>query len=364
MTKYLIFSLYLISFLVVFLFFIIIVYHRIQNQKKKKLNELKNEYYPIIEDYMNNKINMKETEHKLKNELNYETMMELFKPLFKKYTERNINKLQALIKQTGLNDYYLEKLNSNNKKKKLKAASILGIFEENRALDKLYQMLNSKDELVIITTAWAISETGNMDNLNNIINSLFNKTDMTYEAITELLVNFNKKICDKLINYINQYLANTNYFKSHFAVKDYKLLALFIDIFGFFRYKKSLTTMKKLLKRNPHEEVIIHILKSLVKISEPIEIDLTKYLLHKNWVIKSQTAKYISKINNSNYLEILRKLLTDENWWVKYYAAKAIWNLGEIELMIDIIIKDKPGANICDYILAENNYNYILEERK
>jgi len=364
MTKYLIFILYILSFLVFLLFLIIIAYHQNQTQKKKKLKEIKNKYLPVIDDYVNNRITIKNAEHKLKKDMNYEIIEEVLKSLLKKYSGSKFESLKDLIKHLGINNHYLKNLNSNNKKKKLKAASFLGVLEEKKALDELYQMLNSQDRLVIITAAWAISEIGNMDNLDKIIKSLIKKTNMTYEATTELLVNFNGEICDKLINHINRYLEDTTYFSIHFAVDDYKLLALFIDIFGYFRYKRSLSIIKRLLKRNPHQEVIIHILKSLVKIGEPINLDLKKFLLHENWVIRSQTTKYISKIKNSNYINIIKNLLEDENWWVKYYAAKALWDLDKIDLMIDIILKDKTGANICDYILAQNNYNYILEERK
>lgn len=365
MDTYLIFSLYLFSLISFMIFTIIIIYHIRQNQKNKKTKELKIKYYPIIENYLRNQTSLTKTKNLFNKDIDYEIIVEIIKPLLKKYSGRQFEKLKLLIKKIGVNNYYLKKLkNSNNKKEKLKAAVILGKLEDNRALNKLKQMLNSQDSLVIIAAAWAISDIGNKKHLDKMINSLINKTNMTYEAITELLVNYDKKICDNLINFINQYLKDNTYLSEHFTVSEFKLLALFIDIFGYFRYKQSLSTIKKLIQINPHEEVIIHILKSLVKIGEPIDIEFVKYLSHNNWVIRSQTAKYLGIIKNSDHIDSLIDLLSDENWWVRYYAAKAIWNMGKIDLMADIIIKNKPGANICDYILAQNNYDYVLEAKE
>ncbi len=363
MTNYLYISLYLFSFLSLLIFLIILIYHKMQNRKKKKITEYQEKYYPIIDDYINKQVSLKKAKNMIKDDIDYELMVEFLNPLLKRYSGEKYEKLIILFQQAGINDYYLKKLKSNKQKEKLKAASIIGKLEDERALNKLNQMLESQENLVIITASWALSDIGNKESLDKIINALFNKTNMTYEAITELLVNFDEEICDNLLNFINNYLEDKTYFTTNFEVAEFKLLSLFIDIFGYFRYEQSLPVMKKLLKINLHEEVIIHIFKSLVKIGKPIEIEFSNYLSHKNWVIRSQTAKYLSIIKISSHIDKLKELLSDDNWWVRYYAAKAIWELGHIDLLVDIIIKNKPGANICDYILAQNNYNYVLGDK-
>jgi HEAT repeat protein len=261
----------------------------------------------------------------------------------------------------GSNQYFSKKLNSNNRKEKLKAVSFLGKLEDKNTLVEIKKLLDSNDRLTITTAAWAISEMEETNLLQPVMKALFNKTNMTYEAITELLVNFGEDMCDDLIQYINLYFENNNFFIHKFEIEDFKVLSVFVDIFGFFRYEKSLPVLEKLLFKNENSEVRIHIFKTLVKIGKPTYVNLHKFLQSDNWVIRSQCARYIGIIKAKQYSSFLIKLLKDENWWVGYYAARSLWKMDKIDMMKEIIINNKPGTRMCKYIFAQHNFEYIQE---
>jgi HEAT repeat protein len=111
--------------------------------------------------------------------------------------------------------------------------------------------------------------------------------------------------------------------------------------------------MVSTLNPDYNEEVLIHILKALVKIEYPVEKDLKLFLDHESWVVRSQTARYLAEIKDDNYLAELKELITDQNWWVRYYAALAIFELGKKEILIEIVKNKEPGYEMGRYILDQ-----------
>ncbi len=361
MTIYLKMLIYILSFLSLSLFLALIIFHLRLKYYENKEQLYKEKYSSIIESYIDSEINLEKTISYFENENNYKILKNIFKPYINKYENEKHDRLKILINKIGLNNYLYEKLKSNNKKKTLKAASFLGKLQDRNALNKLEKLLRSNDRLKVITSAWAISEIGDLSYLKPVIKTLLNKSEMTYEAITELLVNFGKNICDKLIDYLNKDLKEDDYLVNEFETDEYKILSVFIDIFGFYRYEKSLKVLEKLLIENTNEEVTIHIFKALVKIGQPVNVNLKQFLQSESWVIRSQSAKYIGVIGAEEHTQTLSYLLYDENWWVGYYAAQSLWKMDKTELMKNIIKHDNPGAEMCSYVLAKNNYVFNLE---
>ena len=361
MTIYLEMLIYILSISSIVLFLALIIFHLRLKYYENKEDRYKEKYSTIIESFIIGQLSLDQTMEYFENEHDYKILKNIFKAYLNNYDGEKLIKLKELTKKIGLNDYLYTNLKSRNKKKSLKAAAYLGKLEDENALNKLKKLLKSNNKLKIITSAWAISEIGDLTYLKPVIKSLLNRSEMTYEAITELLVNFGEKICDKLIIYINKDLKVNGYLKNTFQTDQYKILSVFIDIFGFYRYKKSINVLEKLLIKNNNEEVIIHIFKALVKIGRPVNVDLKKFLESDSWVIRSQSAKYIGVILAEEYSPILIKLLYDTNWWVGYYAAQSLWKMKKIELMKDIIENQKPGAKMCNYIFAQNNYELKLE---
>ena len=361
MINYLNILIYLLSSSAIIIFSILIIFHLKLKYNEHQIEELKEEYSSVIESYMQQNINLKEAAKYFNGKLNYELLKEVFKPYLKRYDGNEFKRLINLIIEIGLRDYYYQKVKSNKRKEKLKAVAFLGKLRDENNLEVMEKLLDSNKKLNTITAAWAISETSRTDYLKPVIKSLFNRSNMTYEAITELLVNFGEDMCEDLINYIKIYFKTDNYFITNFATEDFKVLSVFVDIFGFFRYEKSIPVLEKLLFKDIHTEVKIHIFKTLFKIGKPINADLHEFLKSDDWVIRSQCTKYIGEIKAQQYSSYLIKLLKDENWWVGYYAARSLWKMKKYDMMREIIINNKPGARMCKYIFAQHNFEYQQE---
>ncbi|RAK06366.1 HEAT repeat protein [Halanaerobium saccharolyticum] len=182
---------------------------------------------------------------------------------------------------------------------------------------------------------------------------VLNESSFTFEGLSEILIRFGEESCYQIKDFLEKNFRKENNLEEILEVPEYQSLSLFFDIFGYFRFIPGVEIMVSTLNEDYNEEVLIHIFKALAKIEYPIDKDLVPFLNHKSWVVRSQAAHYLAEIKDSNYLPDLKKLLSDQNWWVRYYSAQAIFELGKEDLLIEIIKNKEPGYEMGKYILDQ-----------
>ncbi|MGM0410977.1 MAG: HEAT repeat domain-containing protein [Bacillota bacterium] len=345
----------LVAFVLATLIFILI-YHFKDIIYEKRLEKKSENWDKLLDKYLKNEISLELISKKLPRDYFY--LYDFFKPYLKEFEEENFKKIKRLIEEINMNDYFLKKLKNANRKKKIKAAVFLGKIGDKRALPYFKKYIYSDDELIRTASVWAISEIGELELYLTVLKVVLEKTSMTFEALTELSINFGRNICFKVIDLVEKYLEDKIDFKEEMAVGNYEIISLFIDILGYYRFKRSQEVIKKILlgeKKYYNDELLIHIFKALVKLEVDLGIDLKEFLNHSNWVIRSQTARYIGKIKNNSYVAELVELLKDEKWWVRYYAAEALFKIGKKDLLEKFAKSDKKRSEISNYILDLHN---------
>ena len=356
MMSLLYFIIYFLLFLVLSILTFILIYHFKDIIHEKRLETKSEEWEKLLNEYLNDEMSLKTISNKLPRDYNY--LYDFFKPHLKNVDENNFYKLKKLIQKIEMDEYYLNKLKKGIRKKKIRAAVFLGKINEKMALPLLKRYIYKDDELLRNASMWAIAEIGEMDLYLDVLKVVLNKTSMTFEALTELSIHFGRDICFTVKELLEEYLRDERDFKNEFGISDHAITALFIDILGYYRFKRSKGLLKRILrgdKKYYDDEVLIHIFKTLVKLKIPINVDLIRFLNHSNWVIRSQSARYVGKIKNNNYSDQLIDLLNDEKWWVRYYAAEALFMIGKVDLLKKIANLGKDGAEISNYILDMHN---------
>ncbi|HEY5799092.1 MAG TPA: HEAT repeat domain-containing protein [Burkholderiaceae bacterium] len=78
---------------------------------------------------------------------------------------------------------------------------------------------------------------------------------------------------------------------------------------------------------------------------------------HPDWRVRLQTAKVLGAAGNRGDVILLRTLLSDAEWWVRYRAAHALTAmpfLGQPELAaLQLELSDRYGAEMLAHVLAE-----------
>lgn len=333
------------------IFLSILIYHFKDLIYNKKFKKKKVNWEEVFFEFLNEEINLNDAAESFTRDYNY--LYDFFKPYLKNLKGDDFVRIKLLIKELEMDEYYLKKLKKGSRKKKVKAAVFLGIIGEKKAIPYFKEYIYEDDELIRRSSLWAIAEIGRTELYLEVLKVVLNKTSMTFEALTELSIRFGRDICFIVKELIEKHFSGKINFKEKFNVEDYMLLSLFIDILGYFRFIESLELMEKILRNseNYNDEVYIHVFKALVRIDLPIDINLNNFLNHQNWIIRSQTARYIGKVEAGQYESELLNLLKDEKWWVRYYAAEALFKIGKRDLLEKLAKSDKKRSEISNYIL-------------
>ena len=238
------------------------------------------------------------------------------------------------------------------------AASALGKLGEKEVIPYLKGMLDSSDTSEMTFAAKAIADLGETSLITDVFKRMLTDTYTTYEGISEIAVRFGVDICPPLQQIIQKWLDGKIHLEESFGVSREQSLSLIIDILGYYRFTEAAPELERVLINYSEEddskanEVIIHIFKALTRLEYPVTLSLTPFLLHGDWIIKSQAARYIGKIGDSYYKDEIKKLLEDENWWVRYYAAKTLYKLGEITYLYSISKSKDVKGEMSRYILS------------
>ena len=344
----------IILFVLILVILNIIIFHHWKiSRYNKKLAQKKEAWEPVLFEYLSGDRTVEKTAAALGND--YKIIKDFIVPYLRNLSGKDHQLLKKLAHKTGLTDYYLKKLEKGSNTKKIKAANFLGKVEDKRALKFLRENLNNNDKDVMTTAAWAIAEIGEVKYFTLVLNKIINQTQLTYEGITELFIQFGEDICKKIENLLLEWLENNIDLETIYQTNKPVIISLLIDLLGHFNYVQGTYLFQEILNKETDSEIIIHIFKALNKIGQPVDLDLKSYLQHENWVVRSQAVRYAGIIKEQKYLSIYKELLQeDDNWWVKYYAGETILKMGKMNVLKSLAETQTAGSKMSNYILNQN----------
>jgi HEAT repeat protein len=351
MLKYLYFFSAGLLLLILNIVLIIIIYHLLYKNRDITFNQKKEDWENILFQYLNDDLSLEETAAAMNNSYFY--LYDFLKPYLKNLKGNDFEQLRELVQKNQMVDFFLNKLAAGNREEKIKAAAFLGKIKEKRAIPLLRKYLNSDDKNLMTASIWAIADIGEEELFFPVLKTVLKESRFTFEALTEILIRFGEENCYQIKDFLEENYSKENNLEEVLGVPEYQSLSLFFDIFGYFRFIPGVEIMISALDSEYNEEVLIHIFKALVKIEYPIDKDLKPFLEHQSWVVRSQTARYLAEIKDANYLAELKELIDDQNWWVRYYSALAIFELGKKELLIEIVKNREAGYEMGRYILDQ-----------
>ncbi|MGM0421388.1 MAG: HEAT repeat domain-containing protein [Bacillota bacterium] len=331
------------------LLFILTAFHLRIYIKNKKYQRLKNKWELILLKFLSDEISLDEAAEGFGND--YKHIWDFTQTYLDNLEGNDYIKLKNLLQAIGFNEYYYNKLKKGSDKDKIKAAVILGKIKDERAIPELREMLESDSSLKIKIAGQAIAQIGETAFIYDVVKAFLSKTYITYEGISQILIIYGEDICPSLIQIIEDWLEDNRDIEEEFQTSPYQPIALFVELLGHNSYKVSIPILERLLREINNEELIIQVFKALSRIKEPVEINLTQFINHENWVIRSQAIRYLYKNWNPGYSKQLKARLSDENWWVSFYAGMALYHNKFKDYLEKIATSDKPGANISNYIL-------------
>ena len=337
----------LLLLVLVFLLLLYTFYLRIYyNIKNKYIHKKQSEWENTILEYISKdsgidvfNINVKDKDFQIFGEFVENYLVDLKGDEY----ERIIN----FLKDIGYGEMLMKTLDKTNKWDKTYAAHFLGLMKYKQAESKLLKLVYDKSPIVYLNAFEALHQIGSQEKLSKIIKDILENKAISSTKIIEIILGYGDVINPILVELLED------------SEIDSREKRLIVDILSFRRVIESSQTILKLAEKTDDIELKIGCIKALGTLGDPDNVFyLIKNLDSENWIIRSQSAKALGKIGSDIAISVLKnKLLSDENFWVKYYSAIALKQLQEkgLNALYDVLkIKlDKQLNDIVNYVLKE-----------
>ncbi|TFB09387.1 HEAT repeat domain-containing protein [Candidatus Atribacteria bacterium MT.SAG.1] len=331
---------FLVILLVIYCFWLRLIY----NLKEKKRKKIFLIWEEMIFEYLDRKKTPSEiVESMSKSEYNY--FLDFLENYLITIKGEDLERIAALITKTKLFFYLIDNLKRGSKQKRKLAAHFLGLARAGKSKEFLEEGLNDRDDSVAYNCALALAKLGAIDIVNDILIQYRQRKKYSSDLLLNVLFDFGNNICPPLLQQLEE-------------EKDEFLCILIIDVLGYYRYYSAGEKILDFLNKSTNRELRIHCLKAIGRM-EYIEAlpAIRKCLDEHDWVIRSQAIQSIGKIGDVSVEKKLIENLYCENWWVRYRAAEALFNLSEsgkkiLEKVVDQS-KDKKATIAAQIVLTE-----------
>jgi hypothetical protein len=359
---------------IILLFLVAITFLRLKSAREERKYRLcEKEWEALYIDYMIGKMELNDVKKQFLKKRRYKFYKHFFAPYLEMLDGKDFEATKALCREISLIGHYRKKLLSRKLYDKATAAKLLGTFRCYQSVPERVRMLKSKSELLVLAAAQGLAVSGDSRTFKPVLKALLSNTSITFEGITEILSRYGRDICQPITKLLDEYsrgglpaelktqekskaFVRSLLPKSDSANIDRTvLIVILIDLLGHYRYEAALPVLNRLFER-VDTETSVHILKAFLRIgSLPEEYDPKFYLNHEDWVIRNFAVQVTELAQDESIIPLLDQLLDDEQWWVRYHAARVILTLGDAgyrQLTLRADDSKTRAATIAAYMLA------------
>jgi HEAT repeat protein len=321
----------------------------------------------------------------------YDLFGEFISPYLKDTKGETQTKLINILREMGVDKRERRQLKySNLTWRRALAAQRLGIFKDSHNIMDLVKALHDKEITVVLNAAGALLKMRDHQLMKKVINVLLHSENITEELFAETLLKYGKSINLevflskeiykypipyrlKIINLIepiirensgsqlinrlenskealtmifeDEYLAEellNDIIKNIRSINLEKILSKkesayplpsrikMIEYIGHTKRLEGVPVLLDILMRSKQNEELISTIKALGNLEiEESSKQLLFCLESKHPVIRAQAAKALSVFKDAKNTGPISRLLEDKDWWCRFYAASAIYQMGE-----------------------------------
>jgi hypothetical protein len=309
------------------------------NEQKYQRDALK--WEAVYLGYLQGENDLETTLAVFGNEKNYDWLRRFFNPYLEALAGDDFQKTKQLCQKIGMISYYRTQLTLGRETEQAAAAGMLGNLRCRESLPERIALLKSKNFSTVLAAAQSLVKSGEAGTFAPAARALLKNTYFTYEGTTEVLIGYGRGICAPIVQLLKSYSLKMPEKQDNASRPDLTAVAgaegedivafisIMIDLLGFHRYFEALPVLAKMLESRD-EEIIVHVMKAFKRIGAvPDSFDLKPYLTHRYWVIRSFSAQVWKLTGNESTLPLLKDMLSDRQWWVRFHAAEALRSSGD-----------------------------------
>ncbi|MHC1604501.1 MAG: HEAT repeat domain-containing protein [Candidatus Methanofastidiosia archaeon] len=333
-----------LTFLVVVLASYCLWLRFLSNRRERKRRMLYAKWENIIFQYLENERSLEDIMDAVaRKEYSY------FQDYLKKYLMtlkgKDFEKLSAIVTKTNLFSYLVDKLAHGNKESRRAAAFFLGLAKVYQAKENLKQGLNDSDDGVSIKCAFSLARIGDATTINDILAQFRCREAYSKGLVLSMLFEFGTGVCPSLLNQLQE-------------ETDVPSIILLVDALGHFRYYFAGKEILHRLDSTSDNELRTHCIEALGRMEYLDALPTLRTCLNDpDWRIRSAAINVLGKIGDDTIENELIENLNDNNWWVRYRAAEALFNLPkrgkEILTSIATHSKNENASSVAQMLLTE-----------
>lgn len=339
---------------------------------EREYNKWEEEWETLFLKYLLGDCTLEDISGHFRKDRYYRWHKRFFTPYLETLDGADFEATKAVCREIGLIVFCQKQLGRGSVYNKAIAARFLGLLRCRESIPERLRLLKSKNTLLVLAAAQGLAASGEPGNLRPVMKALLSDTFFTYEGTTEVLSRFGSDICRPITRMLDAYSKGIARGTAKFLEKGPEdnaqpdsinrsvFIVILIDLLGHYQYREALPVLNRLLKK-ADTEIIIHIMKAFLRIGEtPEGFDPKPYLKHDQWVIRNFASQVTELSKDRTAAEILDQLLEDEQWWVRYHAARALLALGEAGLSLlksRSLGPETAASGISSYILAKERLN-------
>jgi HEAT repeat protein len=322
----------------------------------------------------------------------YELFAEFITPYLKDTKGDFLKRLIDVLREVGAMEWERHQLKRSQLAwRRALAVQRLGEYRDQENVEDLIHALNDEDLIISLNAAGALLKMGDNELLKKVISVLLKNEHLTEELFAEILLNYespidldyllNKRVEKysalsriKVINFIEHYNREEGTVRSIDTIKKSKKairillddenlpdevfeeillkyknpeelervlsqkvekfpassMSKIFDYIGYLNRLEGVPILIDLLGKSKNDEHTICLIKALGNLgSEEALPLLVDFLKSGHPVIRAQSAKALGTLKDRTTLEPLSRLLDDEDYWCRYYAASTIFQMGE-----------------------------------
>ena len=226
-------------------------------------------------------------------------------------------RLNAFARNHGVSEIALKMLKSRFIKNRLLALNTLGNLKEKDSYERILKFAEKKDPIVSVWAFRAMFRIRPRETRENHLHMIAERDDWSPAHVAKIL-----KECD--VDLISEGLVKlcNEYLEKDISEKQYSYLVSYLR---FAHQRDASPIFEKLISENRQLEVLISCLR-LIRAEESLP-GIRKLLSDDRWQIRTFAIMAMERFGHADDTRILKGALLDENWWVRYYGAKALMKM-------------------------------------
>jgi HEAT repeat protein len=323
--------------LIVICLTILLILKTRNNRREKQTEQILRkyqDYFTYLQAHLDDEESLRPPAARLKHRELLAIQQKLIE-LMERLKENQVRKLAQLCDRLGLVEYNRKRLRSKFHWRRIDAAYNLGAMRAAEAVPELLGLLDKKkfDSSLFIVARSIAKCARNRSDLREMTMRMIRHNRNCHRLVADLLKESSAEYLPLLVEFLDS--------------KDSDLVK--IALFGLTALNEpGIADKLHDLAGSAEKELRIKAVKALMNSGYALSrSSIARFMEHPDWEIRAAVAKALGQIGSADYIDLLRKGVTDQHWWVRYNSATSLAML------------DEPGFVALCQIASENKDQQI-----